>query len=88
MKRELSVERPTIWVGKEGISLATINEVSRQLETKRIVKVQILTSALKGQNAKDIALEAAQKTCSILIDVRGHSFTLHKPHKKRNEKPP
>jgi len=87
MKRELSVEKPTIWVGKDGASPQTMNEISRQLERRRIVKVQILGSALKGESARDIALRTAQQTESALIDVRGHTFILHKPRKKRSEKP-
>ena len=87
MKRELSGEKPTLWVGKEGASPGMINEISRQLESRKIVKVRILTSALKDMRARDIALETAQQTESTLIDVRGHTFTLHKPRKKRVEKP-
>jgi RNA-binding protein len=87
MKRELSLEKPTLWVGKEGASPQMINEISRQLERRKIVKVRILTSALRDVSARDIALETAQQTESTLIDVRGHTFTLHKPRKKRVEKP-
>ena len=87
MKRELSLEKPTIWVGKEGASPQTMNEISRQLEKRKIVKVQILKSVLKDESAKDIASKTAQQTESTLIDVRGHTFILHKPRKKRSEKP-
>jgi RNA-binding protein len=87
MKRELSLEKPTIWVGKEGASPQTINEISRQLEKRKIVKVQILRGALMNESAKDIASKTAQQTESAVIDVRGHTFVLHKPRKKRSEKP-
>ena len=70
MKRELSLEKPIIWVGKEGVSPQTMNEISRQLEKRKIVKVQILKSAIKDESAKDIALKTAQQTESTLIDVR------------------
>ncbi len=83
MKREVSLEQPTIWVGKDGASPQTTNEISRQLEKKKTVKVQILKSALSGESAKGIALKVAQQTESALIDVRGHTFILHKPHKKK-----
>jgi putative YhbY family RNA-binding protein len=82
MKRELSLKQPTVWVGKEGASPQTLNEVFRQLEKKRIVKAQILKTALKDESAKSIALKTAKQTESILIDVRGHTFILHKPRKK------
>jgi RNA-binding protein len=87
MKRELSLEKPTIWVGKEGASAQTMNEISRQLEKRKIVKVQILRGALMNESAKDIASKTAQQTGSTVIDVRGHTFVLHKPRKKRSEKP-
>ena len=87
MKRDLSLEKPTIRIGKDGASLQVVNEISRQLEKKKIVKVQILKSALKDESAKDIAVKTAQKTESFLIDVRGHTFILHKPRKKRSEIP-
>jgi len=87
MKRALISEKPTIWVGKEGASPQTMNEICRQLEKRKVVKVQILKSALENESAKDIASRTAQQTESILIDVRGHTFTLHKPRRKRSEKP-
>jgi RNA-binding protein len=87
MKRELSSEKPTIWVGKEGASPQTLNEISRQLERRRMVKVKILGCALRDERAIDIASKTAQQTESALIDVRGHTFTLHKPRKKRSKKP-
>ena len=86
MKRELSLEKPTIWVGKEGASPQAMNEISRQLEKRKIVKVQILHGALMNESAKDIASRTAQQTESTVIDVRGHTFVLHKPRKKRSEK--
>lgn len=86
MKRELSLEKPTIWVGKEGASPQTMNEISRQLDRRRMVKVKILGCALRDGKAMDIALKTAQQTEATLIDVRGHTFTLHKPRKKRNKK--
>jgi RNA-binding protein len=87
MKRDLSIEKPTIWIGKEGASPQTMNEISRQLEKRKMVKVQILKGALRDENAKSIASKIAQQTESTLIDVRGHTFILHKPHKKRSQKP-
>ena len=86
MKRELNLEKPKVWVGKDGTSPQTMNEISRQLEKRKIVKVQILNSALEDESANEIASKTAQQTESILIDVRGHTFILHKPRKKKSEK--
>ena len=82
IKRELSVEKPTIWVGKEGAAPRIVNEISRQLEKREIVKVRILKSALKDEEAKSVASKIAQQTDSTLIEVRGHTLLLYKRRKK------
>jgi RNA-binding protein len=86
IKRELNSEKPTIRVGKQGAP-QIINEVSRQLDQRKIVKVKILKTALKNDTAKNIASTIAQKTSSILIDVRGHTFILYKPRRRKSQKP-
>lgn len=86
IKRELNSEKPTIRVGKQGAP-QIINEVSRQLDQRKIVKVKILKTALKNDNAKNIASTIAQKTSSTLIDVRGHTFILYKPRRRKSQKP-
>jgi RNA-binding protein len=83
IKNELSAEKPTIWIGKEGTSLQILNEISRQLEQRKMVKVKVLKSALKEEETKEIASKIAQQTESTLIDVRGHTIILYKPRKRR-----
>jgi RNA-binding protein len=83
MKRELSAEKPTVWVGKEGATPQIVNEISRQLDKREIVKAKILRSALKDEEAKSVASKIAQQTSSSLIEVRGHTFLLYKRRKKR-----
>jgi RNA-binding protein len=83
IKRELNVEKPTVWVGKEGATPQIQNEISRQLDKNKIVKVKMLKTALKDQDAKNVASKVAQQTESILIDVRGHTFILYKNRKKK-----
>lgn len=84
IKRELSGEKPTIWIGKEGTAPQTMNEVSRQLEKREIVKIKILKTALKEEEAKTLATKVAQQTESTLIDVRGHTFLLYKRRKRKS----
>ena len=86
IKRELGAEKPTIWVGKEGATPKIINEVSRQLEKKEMVKVRILKSALREEEAKDLASKIAEQTESTLVEVRGHTLLLYKPRKREGEK--
>jgi len=83
IKRELSAEKPTIWVGKEGVNPRMINEVLKQLEKREMVKIRILKSALEGEEARGIAARIAQQTDSTLIDVRGHTLILYKPRRRK-----
>jgi len=82
IKRELSAEKPTIWVGKEGATPRIVNEISRQLEKREMVKVKILKSALKDEEAKIVASKIAEQTESALIEVRGHTLLLYKRRKR------
>jgi len=83
IKRTLSAERPTVWVGKEGATTQIINEISKQLDTREMIKVKILRTALKDEEAKNIATKIANQTDSLLIEVRGHTFLLYKRKKKK-----
>lgn len=87
IKREMNAEKPTILIGKKGLESQTMNEVSRQLDRNEIVKVKVLKTALKDEEAKNLAAKIAQETASSLIDVRGHTFVLYKPKKERPKKP-
>lgn len=82
IKRELGSERPTIWIGKKGISQETLTEVDRQLERAETIKIKILKSALTDDNAKTIAGKVAQQTKSALIEVRGHTIILYREKKE------
>jgi len=82
IKRELSVEKPTVWVGKEGATPQIMNEIGRQLDKRKMVKAKILKTALQSEEARDIASRIASQTESSLIEVRGHTFILYKPRKK------
>lgn len=86
IKRELGAEKPTIWVGKEGATPKIVDEVSRQLEKKEMVKVKMLKSALREEEAKDLASKIAEQTESTLVEVRGHTLLLYKPRKREGEK--
>ena len=83
IKSELSAEKPTVWVGKEGASSQILNEISRQLEKREMVKIKVLRTALKDEETKEIASKIAEQTESTLVDVRGHTIILYKIRKKK-----
>jgi len=78
IKRRLSGEKPTIQIGKNGVSHKLVKEIEKQLEKKEMVKIKILQSALEGEEAREIASKIAEQTVSSLVEVRGHTFMLYK----------
>ncbi len=82
IKQELSTEKPTIWIGKEGTTAQLVNEVNNQLKRREMLKAKILKTALQKEKAKDIATKVATQTNSTLVEVRGHTFMLYKRRKK------
>lgn len=78
IKRGMSAEKPTVWIGKSGAAPRIMDEISRQLERKEVVKVRVLKSALK-EEVTEMAAKIAEETGAALIDVRGHTFVLYKP---------
>ncbi|MEM3578256.1 MAG: YhbY family RNA-binding protein [Candidatus Bathyarchaeia archaeon] len=82
IKRELSMEKPTIWIGKGGASSEIIMEIGKQLDKNEMVKVKILKSALEKGTAKQIASKIAGMAEASLIEVRGHTFILYKRKSK------
>ena len=82
IKRRLSGEKPTVWIGKNSVSQELLKEIEKQLEKREMVKIKILKSALQGDKAKQIASRIAKQTEASLVEVRGHTFMLYKRRRK------
>lgn len=83
IKRKMSAEKPTIWVGRNGVTDQLVKEVLKQLDKNDIVKMKILKSAVKSENAENVIHRLVQKTDSTLIDQRGHILVLYRPRKRK-----
>jgi RNA-binding protein len=86
IKHELATEKPTIWIGKEGTPASTIKEIDKQLETREMIKIRILNTALKEEKTKTLASKVAEQTNSALVEVRGHTFMLYRRRKPKQQK--
>ena len=83
IKTALGAEKPTVWIGKEGLTAQSMSEIAKQLGVREIIKVKILKTALQEEEAKIVAAQVAEQTESELVDVRGHTFLLFKRKKKQ-----
>ena len=83
VRHKLKDEKPTVWIGKEGLTPQISNEIDTQLDKHKMLKVKILRSALQTEAAKIIASEAAEQASAALVEVRGHVFILYRRHRKQ-----
>ena len=74
----MTQEKPTVWVGKSGVSEGLIEEVSKQLDARRAVKVKVQRSLLARYTVREVATIVAEKTGAELIEVRGRTFVLYR----------
>jgi RNA-binding protein YhbY len=77
VRHVLKDENPTIWVGKEGLTLPLAAEIEKQLQRNKMVKGEVTAQA--------IGLNAAGQTNSALVEVRGHVFILFRKRKAEEE---
>ncbi len=65
---------PTVHVGKEGTDEGVYNEIVNQLKKNRLIKVKALPGS--ERDAKELSEELAEKTGSVVVDVRGGVIVL------------
>jgi RNA-binding protein len=87
VRHKLKDEKPTIWIGKDGLTPQISVEIEKQLNKSKMVKVRILKSALQQETAKAIATKAAEEAEAALVEVRGHVFLLYRRRKKQPPNP-
>jgi len=69
--------KPTIWVGKQGISETIIDEIKSQVKVRKLIKVKWLASV--EVNPESVATESRTK----LLQVRGRTMVLGDPQQFR-----
>lgn len=84
LKREMAGEKPTLWIGKDGVTEEVVGEVKRQLKKNEVVKVKILKKALEQVTMEALAKDLVDNTGSELIEARGHTLILYKIKAKNN----
>lgn len=66
--------KPTIHVGKGGITDGIVDEIVKQIKERQLVKVKILPSSEMPR--KEVATELAGRSRSTLVEVRGNTVLL------------
>ena len=87
VRHKLKDEKPTIWIGKDGLTPQMSVEIEKQLNKNKMLKVRILKTALQQDTAKAIATKAAEEAEAALVEVRGHVFILYRRRKRQPSTP-
>jgi len=66
----------TVHVGKEGASKMVVEEIARQLDKHKLVKVRVLQSIERSR--EEIADELVKASGSVLVEIRGRTIVLAK----------
>jgi RNA-binding protein len=69
----------SLHVGKNGVTPATVEELSAQLKKRKLVKVRLLPAATEGSSEAEQAEALASGTHSTLIETRGHTAVFFRP---------
>lgn len=65
--------KPTIWVGKQGITDTIIDEIRAQIKVRRVIKLKWLASTEVDPDG------VASASRTILLQVRGRTMVLGDP---------
>lgn len=71
--------KPTVRIGKNGVTSSVIEEIRSQLKVRKLIKVQMLRAYLV-ENSMDDAISDITNSIkgARIIDKRGHTFVLYK----------
>ena len=70
-------------IGKSGLTAGVVEEVRRQLEEHRLLKVKLLPSAREERASKEVAEELAERAEAELVEVRGHTAVLWRAGRRK-----
>jgi RNA-binding protein len=70
--------KPTVWIGKNGVTKTLIEQVVAQLKANKIVKLKIQRPVAESESIQDFANKILKASNSSLINIRGRTFTIYK----------
>jgi len=72
--------KPTIWIGKNGVTKTLIGQVVAQLKANKIVKLKVQRHLAETESMRDIVGKILKASNSSLVNVRGRTFTIYREH--------
>jgi len=73
--------KPTVWIGKNGVTKTLIGQVVAQLKANKIVKLKVQKPVVESESIQDIVNKILKASNSSLVNIRGRTFTIYKESK-------
>lgn len=70
--------KPKIWIGKDGVTLKLVEQISRRLKIDKLVKIKVQKAIIEHEKIEKMAKKVTKETNSELVDIRGRTFALYK----------
>jgi RNA-binding protein len=75
--------KPTVHIGKDGLTENVVTELKNQIKINRVVKVKVLPSS--ADKKREIAEELAERSGTMLVEIRGSTILLCNPRHYKGE---
>ena len=70
LSEKAKIIEPILRIGKSGLTESVIEEIKKQLQKKRLIKIKILKSALEDKDKKELAIKLAPKAHKYAIEAK------------------
>lgn len=78
LRKAFTHSKPTITIGKNGVTATLIHEALKQFKTNEIIKIRVLKSALQQNSFNVIKNTLLEGIDADLVESRGHNILLYK----------
>jgi RNA-binding protein len=86
-RKELKIRgmsiKPTVQVGKSGLSDSIVKEIDDQLEKREFIKIKMLQSMGPSKHWKDDVFQMVERLKAELIEIKGGTILLYRKGKKK-----
>jgi len=83
LRSQGSLMKPTVSIGKEGLTEQVISECNRQITAAELVKVRVQKNYF-GE-VKEVAAELVHATNSQLVGLTGRNFLIYLENKEKKQ---
>ena len=70
--------KPSVRIGKKGITEESIKEINKLLKKKKTIKIKFLKSVIGQKDKNELFEELSKKTDSKIIEKKGFTIILNK----------